>query len=86
MAPNTLYRATGAAIGELIMYKSIFSFVIAAPLLSACGATFPPPTQRMADAQSAERSARQVGAEQRACGEAVSDARARADLASAKRP
>ena len=45
------------------MYKSFFSFVIAAPLLSACGATFPPPTQRMADAQSAERSARQVGAE-----------------------
>ena len=63
VAPNILYRATGAAIGELTMYKSIFSFVIAAPLLLACGATFPPPTQRMADAQSAERSARQVGAE-----------------------
>lgn len=31
-------------------------------LLGACGGSFPPPTQRLADAQSAERSAREVGA------------------------
>ncbi len=31
-------------------------------VLSGCGASFPPPTQRMADAQSAERSARELGA------------------------
>jgi hypothetical protein len=44
------------------MYKSIFSVVIGAALLGACGASIPPPTQRMADAQSAERSARELGA------------------------
>ena len=44
------------------MHKSIGSLVIAAPLVWACGATFPPPTQRMADAESAERSARELGA------------------------
>lgn len=46
------------------MYKSIISLMFAAPLVwGACGATVPPPTQRMADAESAERSAREVGAE-----------------------
>ena len=44
------------------MYKSIFSLIIGAPFVLACGATFPPPTQRMADAQAAERSARELGA------------------------
>jgi len=44
------------------MYKSIFSLVILTPLFMACGASIPPPTQRMADAQSAERSARELGA------------------------
>jgi hypothetical protein len=43
--------------------KSILSVMLAAPMLwGACGATVPPPTQRMADAESAERSAREVGA------------------------
>jgi Domain of unknown function (DUF4398) len=36
--------------------------MITAPLIGACGASFPPPTQRLADAQSSERSAREVGA------------------------
>ncbi len=45
------------------MYKSIVSVMVGAPLLwGACGASFPAPTQRMADAQSAERSARELGA------------------------
>jgi hypothetical protein len=44
------------------MHKSIFSLVIVAPFVSACGGSIPPPTQRMADAQSAERSARELGA------------------------
>lgn len=44
------------------MYKSIFSAIIVGPLLGACGASLPPPTQRLADAQSAERSARELGA------------------------
>jgi Domain of unknown function (DUF4398) len=44
------------------MHKSTFSILIIAPFVWACGATFPPPTQRMADAQSAERSARELGA------------------------
>ena len=45
-----------------VMHKSIFSLVIVAPFVSACGGSIPPPTQRMADAQSAERSARELGA------------------------
>lgn len=47
------------------MGKSFFPVVIvAAPLVwGACGGSFPPPTQRMADAQSAERSARELGAD-----------------------
>jgi len=46
------------------MNQSILSVIIAAPLLwGACAATFPPPTQRMADAESAQRSAREVGAD-----------------------
>jgi Domain of unknown function (DUF4398) len=44
------------------MSRSIFSFLMVAPFVMACGATFPPPTQRMADAESAERSARELGA------------------------
>ena len=44
------------------MHKSILLLVIAVPFVSACGGSIPPPTQRMADAQSAERSARELGA------------------------
>lgn len=44
------------------MYRSIVSLVISAGLLGACGASIPPPTQRLAEAQSAERSARELGA------------------------
>jgi len=45
------------------MNHSILSFIIAAPIVwGACGASMPPPTQRMADAESAQRSAREVGA------------------------
>jgi hypothetical protein len=44
------------------MHKSIFTLAIVAPFLFACGASMPVPTQRMADAESAERSARELGA------------------------
>ncbi len=45
------------------MYKLIVPMMIGAPLLwGACGASFPAPVQRMADAESAERSARELGA------------------------
>jgi len=40
----------------------ILPLAIATPLLLACGGSFPPPTQRLAEAQSAERSARELGA------------------------
>ncbi|HTM46601.1 MAG TPA: DUF4398 domain-containing protein [Polyangiaceae bacterium] len=43
-------------------HKFIFPLVIAAPLALACGGSFPPPTQRLAEAQSAERSATELGA------------------------
>jgi Domain of unknown function (DUF4398) len=45
------------------MRKSFTLLIAAVPLLSACAGTFPAPTQRMADAESAERSAREVGAD-----------------------
>jgi hypothetical protein len=44
------------------MQKSILSLASAVAFIAACGASFPPPTQRLADAQSVERSAREVGA------------------------
>lgn len=44
------------------MKKSIKSLVMMAPMMWACGASLPPPTQRMADAQAAERSAQELGA------------------------
>jgi uncharacterized protein YqfA (UPF0365 family) len=44
------------------MQNPIRLLLVAAPLIGACGASFPPPTQRLADAQSAERGAREVGA------------------------
>lgn len=38
-------------------------FIAAVPIwLLACGGSYPPPTERLADAQAAERSAREVGA------------------------
>jgi hypothetical protein len=44
------------------------AFTIVAPVIAfmaaGCAASFPPPTQRMADAESAERSAKEVGADQ----------------------
>ena len=45
------------------MHKLMVSLMMGASLTwGACGASFPAPTQRMADAQSAERSARELGA------------------------
>ena len=44
------------------MHNSTLFLLVALPVIGACGASFPPPTQRLADAQSAERSAREVGA------------------------
>jgi hypothetical protein len=49
-------------LGELIMRAKIVSLLFLTPLAWACGGSFPPPSQRLADAQSAERSARELGA------------------------
>jgi hypothetical protein len=38
------------------------STLLLVPLATACGGSIPAPTQRLADAQSAERSARELGA------------------------
>jgi hypothetical protein len=46
------------------MQKSLLFLFAAAPLVWACGGSVPAPTQRLADAQSAERSARELGAEE----------------------
>ena len=45
------------------MYKSMIALVVASPFVWGACASVPPPTQRMADAESAERSAREVGAD-----------------------
>jgi hypothetical protein len=45
-----------------IMQNPILLLLATAPLLGGCAASFPQPTQRLADAQSAERAAREVGA------------------------
>lgn len=44
------------------MPKKLLLLAIATPFLWSCGASMPPPTQRMADAQAAERSAAELGA------------------------
>ena len=44
------------------MNKPTLSILAAVPFLWAGGASFPPPTQHMADAESATRSAKEVGA------------------------
>jgi N-methylhydantoinase A/oxoprolinase/acetone carboxylase beta subunit len=41
----------------------MLSALIVGMTVAACGASFPVPTQRMADAESAERSARELGAD-----------------------
>lgn len=45
------------------MQKWILSVLVAAPCVVSCGASVPPPTQRMADVQSARRSAQELGAD-----------------------
>lgn len=46
--------------------RTVFSIAAVATALmggAGCASSFPPPTQRMADAESAERSAKEVGAD-----------------------
>ena len=45
------------------MNRSIVFLASLPALLAACAGSFPPPTQRLADAQSAERTARELGAD-----------------------
>ena len=45
------------------MRNWILPLIATTPFVWACTASFPAPTQRMADAESAERSAREVGAD-----------------------
>jgi hypothetical protein len=47
---------------ESLMNRSLFSILVVVPYVWACGGSMPPPTERLADAQSAERSARELGA------------------------
>lgn len=44
------------------MTRFIPSILMVVPFLSACGGSLPEPTQKMSDAQAAERSARELGA------------------------
>jgi uncharacterized protein DUF4398 len=49
-------------VEELTMRTLILSLIATSSLGLGCGATFPPPTQRLADTESAERSAAELGA------------------------
>jgi hypothetical protein len=44
------------------MYVKLIPFVAASSLALGCGASYPPPTQKLADTESAERSAAELGA------------------------
>jgi len=44
------------------MLKQVTTTLVALPILWACGGSFPEPKQPLADAESASRSAREVGA------------------------
>jgi Domain of unknown function (DUF4398) len=57
-----LERPAIAAIGASRMNYAIVSLVASVPWVWGCAASLPPPTQRLADAQAVERSAREVGA------------------------
>jgi hypothetical protein len=50
-------------VEKVIMRNRIIVLLATTPFAWACTASFPAPTQRMADAESAERSAREVGAD-----------------------
>jgi hypothetical protein len=58
---DCLAAQVNAAVKEVIMYKLISSILLVAPIAYGCGASLGP-TQRLADAQAAERSARELGA------------------------
>jgi hypothetical protein len=45
--------------------KTMFSIVGVALVASGCGASFPVPAQKLADAESAQRSARELGADKK---------------------
>lgn len=47
------------------MQKTMISIVSVTLLACGCGATFPVPTQKLADAESAHRSARELGADKK---------------------
>ena len=47
------------------MQKTLISIVGVALLAAGCGASFPAPTQKLADAESAQRSARELGADKK---------------------
>ena len=47
------------------MKKSLIPILGVTLLVSGCGASFPVPTQKLADAESANRSARELGAEKK---------------------
>jgi hypothetical protein len=45
--------------------RTLFSMLGVTLLTSGCSASFPPPTQKLADAESAQRSARELGADKK---------------------
>lgn len=57
------FRARRSVVEEHNRHRrTAFSALLMAPLVVGCAASFPPPTQRLIDAQSAERSAQELGA------------------------
>ncbi|MDB5215299.1 MAG: hypothetical protein JWO86_3226 [Myxococcaceae bacterium] len=50
---------------EIPVHKTLITMMGAALVVSGCGASFPVPTQKLADAESASRSARELGADKK---------------------
>jgi hypothetical protein len=60
--PNRCFEETYTEKGTFIMKMTMLMIVTSSAVAVGCGASYPAPTQHLADAQSAERSAAELGA------------------------
>lgn len=62
---SMITETTGAkkSFAASLTWRRLFPLILASPAAFGCAGSFPEPTQRLADAQAAERSARELGAD-----------------------
>lgn len=65
---SMIIQPTGASFAKSssagLQWRRLFPLILASPAALGCAGSFPEPTQRLADAQAAERSARELGADE----------------------